>query len=48
MKMNCQKKLMKGEFKEIISYLYDLAVDMALEGEDVNRAMELAQKLKNL
>lgn len=44
--MKTQKQ--KGEFKEIISYLYDLAVDMALEGEDVNRAMELAQKLKNL
>ncbi|MHB1492468.1 MAG: hypothetical protein ACYCSG_01850 [Thermoplasmataceae archaeon] len=44
--MKTQKQ--KAEFKEIISYLYDLAVDMALESEDVNRAMELAQKLKNL
>ena len=38
----------KAEFKEIISYVYDLAVDMALESEDVNRAMELAQKIKNI
>ncbi|MHB8360872.1 MAG: tetratricopeptide repeat protein [Thermoplasmataceae archaeon] len=38
----------KAEFKDVISYIYDIAVDMALEAEDVNRAMELAQKIKSI
>ncbi|MGP6207437.1 hypothetical protein ACNF42_05355 [Cuniculiplasma sp. SKW3] len=36
----------KESFRDIISYLYDVSIDLAMESEDIPRAMELAKKFK--
>jgi tetratricopeptide (TPR) repeat protein len=36
----------KEAFKDVISYLYDVSIDLAMENEDIPRAMELAKKFK--
>jgi tetratricopeptide (TPR) repeat protein len=36
----------KEEFKEIISYLYDVSIDLAMENEDIGKARDLAEKFK--
>ena len=34
------------EFKDVISYLYDVSIDLAMENEDIGRARDLAEKFK--
>ncbi len=36
----------KEEFKDTISYLYDVSIDLAMENEDIGRARDLAEKFK--
>lgn len=36
----------KEAFRDIVSYLYDVSIDLAMESEDIPRAMELAKKFK--
>ncbi len=36
----------KETFRDIVSYLYDVSIDLAMESEDIPRAMELAKKFK--
>ncbi len=36
----------KDEFRDIISYLYDVSIDLAMENEDIARARDLAEKFK--
>ena len=36
----------KEEFKDVISYLYDVSIDLAMENEDIGRARDLAEKFK--
>ncbi|MCL4350059.1 MAG: hypothetical protein M1414_05060 [Candidatus Thermoplasmatota archaeon] len=54
-KIQFSDKLMSGfktkkeaeEFKEMVSYLYDVAIDLAMESKDLDKAMNLAKKLNN-
>ncbi|MCL4323138.1 MAG: hypothetical protein M1498_01620 [Candidatus Thermoplasmatota archaeon] len=36
----------KEEFRDVISYLYDVSIDLAMENEDIGRARDLAEKFK--
>ncbi len=35
------------EFKEVVSYLYDVSIDLAMENQDMEKAMDLAKKLNS-
>ncbi|MGP6220330.1 hypothetical protein [Caldiplasma sukawensis] len=44
----CKTKKEKSEMINVVSYLYDVAIDLYMEGMDFNRANEIANRLKAL